>query len=359
MAKSVDISDALAESEGVETDDMEFATLEEGDTPESEFRDEEEVKESEEKEEEQEVEKEEEVEEESKKKAGESKAKVEERKLPQEVQNILAHLGKDETLKSKGLEVKASDFKPEEIKGFLNKGLRFYQAMDELSQRERVLFEREQATANAARQIQDLQTRLEQERRMRASQPATTLPRELEINEAEDSPELIALKKAAKSQWDRNQELSTRIDSIEGGFARQRTDEQEQALLNEIQSHKHDFPLASPEETIAVHLISKGSVPIRSIMQRGQQIYGSAKHVRDVFAACPEVRKEIFEEFVKEYKTRTSLAEKKRVPLRPSGPSTKPITTAKKKAPITFENVGSNIHKAIRERERIEEGEEL
>ena len=351
-----DITELLAEQDDVDTDDLELETLSDGndDVPESEFKDEDEL-------EEEPVEEEEATKEVVKKPSEELTEKGKERLLSQDVKQVLAQLDKDETIKSKGLEVKASEFTPEELGAFLNKGFRFYQHMDELSQREGSLLEREHSLSRAAVQLQDLQTRLDQKvRTMTLQTKETTMPRELEVDELNDTPEQATLKKAAQVQWKSNQELRERIGAIEGGFERRQSDEQEQALLSEIERYKTDFPMASPEETIAVHYLSKGKIPVQKIMQRGQSIYGSAKFVQKVFKACPDVRKAISDEMIKEYLSKQKHASSKRVPLKTSSGAThKPVETPKKSAGVTFENVGSAVKKALAERERLESGEEL
>lgn len=357
MPVKADITEALESSEG---EDIEFSTLEEGDLDDSEF--EEQPEDSDDQDADEEVvekETEEDASQPPKKTAGESTADQKAaRKLAKELEDVVTLIGQDDSLKSKGLEAKLSDFTPEERKALFNKGLRFYQHMDELTKREATIVERERALMNASRQIQDLQLRLDQEMKRRATAPSTTPPKDLEVL-PDDPPELIALKKASLDQWKRSQELEEKLSGFESLVSRRQNDEQEQAVLNEIQTYKGDFPLASPEETIAVHMLSGGRIPIRQIMQRGQQIYGSADFVKKVFAACPEVRKEVEDGVIKNYLAKQKNAAQKRVPLKPSGTGLKPVATDKKKKPVTFDNVGSEIMRSLREKQRAEEGDDL
>lgn len=356
----IDMTEALSDAEG---DDIEFQTLEEGkeqDISDSEFKeDDEELSEKVEKERaEAEVIEEEEPREEEKEVSKKPEKKPDERELNEEVKKILAHLGKDETLKSKDLEIKVSDLTPEEAKGFLQKGARFYQHMEELSVKERTILERELALARELEQVQDLRSKVEADARRRAAELGATLPRELEIDQENDTPEVVGAKKIAQIQWKNNQQLSERLAQIESGFDRGKSEEQETRVLAEINSSKGDFPLASPEETIAVHVLSKGKIPIREIMQRGQQIYGSTGFVDKVFAACPDIRKHYADKFEKEYLVRNKAAAKKRVPMSPAS-SSRVVPAKFKKSDVTFDNVSTIAKRAIAESERLEEGEEL
>jgi hypothetical protein len=350
MSGDVDLTEFL-ESDDVEGLESEGEESEETETKETETKkgSDETLEEEEELETDEGEEEEEQVEPDTKqKKAGELEAEKVGRQLQKEVQDILAQMDKDEILKSKGLEVKLSDFKPEEIKGFLNKGLRFYQAMDELSKMEATYQQREASLQRAALQIQDLQNQLDRKLKSVALQKETTMPKNYEIDKENDTPDVVALKEALQAQWKHNQSLAERLDSIEGGFEQQRTQSQDVALMNEIKSHQTDFPLASPEETLAVHILSGGRIPIRQIMQKGETIYGNANFVRKVFKTHPEVRKEISDEITKEYLAKANSASKKRVPVKPAGTGMKTVPVKKPTKALTFDNVGSALKRHLK-----------
>lgn len=353
----VDLSETLADDEDVEFEHLE---KEEQDIPASEFEDEEELSEkSDEYNDDAEPVVETEEPQKEAKASPESAPKPDDRKLTEDLKAILTHFDNDETIKSKGLEVKLTDFKPEEIKGFIQKGFRFYQHMEELSTAERAIREREVALGRDIEQIQDLKARLEFEASRMATDARNTMPQELEFDPENDTPETVAMKKAAQETYQANAQLYARLNEIESGFSQARTLEHDQRVMDEIESNKADFPMASPEETIAVHHLSRGKIPIRSIMQKGQQIYGSVDFVDKVFKNCPDVRKHFSEKFTKEYLAKRQAVSGKRVPLRPSGAGLRSEAGKSKKAPITFDNVGTMAKKAIAEADRIERGEEL
>ncbi|MCM8781733.1 MAG: hypothetical protein NC828_01585, partial [Candidatus Omnitrophica bacterium] len=177
-------------------------------------------------------------------KAAEAAEKVE-RKLSDELAKIVDLVGKDEELKSKGLTAKVGDFTPDEVKAFLQKGLRFYQAMAELSEKEKLLAQRASEVEAWGRQLQALQLQMEAMRAQERKEPE--VPKELRITD-EDTPEIASLKKAAQDIWKQNQALSQQYSSFENYVRQQQQFSQDAQLLDEIQAHQSDFPLASPGE---------------------------------------------------------------------------------------------------------------
>jgi hypothetical protein len=113
--------------------------------------------------------------------------------------------------------------------------------------------------------------------------------------------------------------------------------------------------MASPEEAMAVQILSKGKIPLREIMRRGDAIYGNVDFVHKVFKHKPEVRKAIYDEMTKEYLARGKKAATKRVPLKPMGSGSKIVPAVKKQENVTFQNVGSLIRKSLREQESEED----
>lgn len=329
-----DISKLLEEDEQMEDSERESLTFEDLEK-EDEFPEEEE-EEVEETEEEKEEEKEEEEEEKEKKEEKKTKEKEKE-VISSELQAILAHLEKDPILKSKGLEVDVRKLKPEEAKAFLQKGLRFYQAMEELAQKERQIQEelraREAALANAFNQLQTL-----------SKTEKTSLPKEFEISE-DDDPGTVALKKAAAEQWRMAEALKSRVDKLESGLSARELEEQEKKILSEIAELKKDFPLASVEETLAVYALSQGKVPIRQIMSIGHNFYGSADFVRKIFQNCPDIRETIEKEIISNYLAANKKAAAKRVSIKSRGSSAVPSVKAKK--PVEFEDIRAALKKHL------------
>jgi len=354
-----DLEDVFGKSDELESDDLEVLDEEPEEAVTEEQDQEVEEGSEEETEEEPEEEKEEEAEVE-KKTAKELEAGKVERKLTKELEGILAQLGKDETLKSQGLEVKLSDFTPKELRDFMQKGFRFYQHMQELSEKEGRLARTDQQLREAAIQIQSLQSQIDSKLKSMAftGGQETTMPKDLEIDEAEDTPDVVMLKKTAQAQWKHNRSLVDRIDQIEGGFQQQASASRDAELRREVDLLASDYPTASKEEALAVYMLSTGQIPMKKIMERGEQIYGSVDFVHKVFEHHPEVRKAIFDEMTKEYHVRLKKAANKRLPVKQVGTGTKVVAPGKKKELVTFSNVGSKILKDLK-RKQAELEEEI
>lgn len=287
---------------------------------------------------------EEEAEEEPEKKEPEEKpekaekAAGKEKVIPTEEDPVVKYLGgKDATIKVKGKEYKLSEFKSDEVKTFLQLGLRGTQRLQEVADKERDLTAKEAALNEAANRINLLQQRVE---RPAADQAAihAELPPDLKPNEM-DSEELKAIKSVAAQSWRRSQELAQRLDQYEGRAQSQQNAERDRAFVSEIAKMKEtDFPAASLEEVIAVHAL-RPDIPVREIVKKSHEIYNSRGHIDNILKINPLLRREIKEEMVREY-----LADQKRTPKvagRPSSTGTRTVApTRAQKPPRTFEEAG-------------------
>lgn len=275
------------------------------------------------------------------------------REVKKELEGILSAINKDETLKSKGLEVKIEDFTEEELKALLQKGLRFYQAMDEIAKEREAVSSRMKALEEAVEYLQRHQQQEGMASRdsKEAAGQSAQLPEEmLEISEY-DEPQVVALKTALK-------QLSEKVNSLSSVYQTTQTQKEQEALLKEIESLKEDYPLANVEEVLAVHFLSGGKIPVQKVMEASQKYYGSTEFVKRVFKAHPEVRQSIEEEMIKNYLAKQS-GKKSTPKVKVSGISSKPVGESKP-APetINFDNVSEKAAQYLNELMRLNKEEE-
>jgi hypothetical protein len=161
------------------------------------------------------------------------------------------------------------------------------------------------------------------------------------------------VKQAALTVWTQNQDQAKRLNAIEGGIQNQQTEAKTREFLDELTTHKNDFPLASTEEVIAVHSL-RPDIPLADLVRRSHAIYGSAEHVKEVFKYAPEVRKQVEDEIISAYLARNSKA--RVIPQKPSVQGGRPVPAAKVK--ITgFDSAGQAAKKALARMIEQQEGD--
>jgi len=266
---------------------------------------------------------------------------------------VVTYLGKDAKLKVRGKEYSLADFSPEDVKSFLQIGLRGTQRFQEVADKERTLAQREEQVTRAAQQLNTLMQRypkgIEQPGE---SQRMEKLPPELEPGEY-DTDEVKHVKAAAAQVWKQNQSLVGRLDNIEHGMQSAEEQRESQELLGEIVTLKQEYPLASVEEVIAVHAL-RPNIPVTEIVRKSHEIYSSRQHFDQVLKANPILRKEIKDEMVKEY--RMEQQKLRRIPGKPSGGSAQAAPVIKPK-PKTWEQAG-RMAKAYMAKKAAEDAEE-
>ncbi len=257
---------------------------------------------------------------------------------------------KDETLKSKGLEVKLEDFSEVELKALLQKGLRFYQAMDELAKEKEAVSSRMQALEQAVEYLQRNQASETGKQKEKAADTTAQLSDDMfEVSEFDD-PQVAALKTTLK-------QLSEKVNSLTSEYQSTQTQKEQEALLKEIESLKEDYPLANVEEVLAVHFLSGGKIPVQKVMEASQKYYGSPDFVKKIFQAHPEIRKSVEEEIVKNYLAKQS-GKKSTPKVKVSGTASKPIVSKPSSEDITFENVSEKALDYLAELARLNKEEE-
>jgi hypothetical protein len=307
---------------------------------------EEELEETEEAQEEEEEKSEEEPEEAEEEESEETKEIKEEKiELPAEVREVLKQI-KNEKIVSKGLEVPVKNLQPKEIVALLNKGLRFYQAMSENAKIKSELIQQTQQLQEALARVEEYKNQLARQLEEARSKTTATMPKELEITEFDD-PETRALKKAAQEQWKANQELAQKVAIFEQQLQSSQVQERQKQVIKEIERLLPEYPLASPEEVLAIYALTNGKFSIEQIMLESHKQKANPEYVKKILQVSPEVKKALYDEITKEYLAKSKAAGQKRVGLKTAGISPAP-GLAKKKVKITADNVDEILHKLLR-----------
>ena len=279
----------------------------------------------------------------------EEKETEKKKEIKEELKGILNAINKDETLKSKGLEVKIEDFSENELKSLLQKGLRFYQAMDELAKEREAVSSRMQALEQAVEYLQRNQQEGGKQKEKTADISAQFSEDMFEPSEYDD-PQVIALKTTLK-------QLSEKVNSLTSEYQTTQTQKEQEALLKQIEDLKEDYPLANVEEVLAVHFLSGGKIPVQKVMKASQEYYGSTDFVKRIFQAHPEIKKSVEEEIIKNYLAKQS-GKKSTPKVKVPGVASKPIVSKPSSEDITFENVSEKALDYLKELQRLNKEEE-
>lgn len=237
-----------------------------------------------------------------------------EQKTPEDLEAIakLIDTGEETVGKVKGQDVDFSNFSPQERLALQQKGLRFYQAMEEIAQQQDQLKQAEaQLIQNARMLVQAQKTG----QLPGGPSNEATIPRELQdkLQENEYDDENTKSLKAI------TRDLLGKFSVLEQSAQQQQLVQGEQELMNSItELQKEDYPLASTEEIIAVKAMYN-DIPIERIAMKSHQKYSSKEHVKKVFDSCPDVRQHFYEDAVNTYLAKQK--NRKTVPSKPLGSS--------------------------------------
>lgn len=286
--------------------------------------------------------------EEDKKVEGEEEKKEEVKTTKKELEGIANLIKQDATLKSKGLEVNVKDFDEEQLQALLQKGLRFYQAMEEVAKEREEVSKKMEALEAALNQLQSQQVGLSNSK----ERPVDgQIPEELlEISELDD-PNTVALKTALKK-------MSEKVNSLSSVYTETQTKKQQEALLKEIESLQEVYPLSTVEEVLSVYFLTGGKVPVKEVMKASHNYYGSADFIKRVFEAKPELKKQFEDEVVKSYLTKQTAAKKAAPKVKVAGATTTPVVSKPEKENITFDNVSEKAKNYLKELARLTNEEE-
>jgi len=281
----------------------------------------------------------------------EEKVEKDEKVENEAIKRIKELIKEDTTLKSKGLEVKVGDFTPEELVALLQKGLRFYQAMEENARRAEELAAKEKMLEDALKLAQHQKGGLSEAQKESLAQKAEEIPDEaLEITDFDDDV-TRALKNSLKK-------LKAQVAELTAAQAQKEVEKQSAALMQEIEKYREDYPLANIEEVLAVHFLTGGQVPVQKIMEASQKYYGSVDFVKRIFASNPEIKQQVMGELIKEYLAKQAKAKKTTPVSKTSGETKKVVVSTPEKATITLDNASEyakKLYKAYVEQMKLGE----
>lgn len=241
------------------------------------------------------------------------------------VNDVITAVGEDTILKIKGQEYRVGDLPKDEVASYLQKGLRFYQRMEELAAKEKDLTKKEEILNRGAETVQRLMANQQGD----ASVETISTPSELQADEM-DSDEVKALKKISS-------DLYKKVNKLEKNYEQTSYQSEWNRLEGEINSLTPDYPLASKEEVIAI----KANYPnatVREIMEKSHNYYASDEYFDKVLAARPEKARELSEKAESNYLARKQKTTGKKVARKKSASTaTGKVSDSKPKRPRTFE----------------------
>ena len=268
---------------------------------------------------------------------------LEEAEKESAVDDVIAAIGEDTILKIKGKEYRVGDLPKDEVAGYMQKGLRFYQRMEELAAKEKDLTKKEEILNRGAETVQRLMAN-----QGVAPQEAVSVPTELEADEM-DSDEVKALKKISQT-------LFKKVDKLEKNYEQTSYQSEWNRLEGEITSLTPDYPLASKEEVIAI----KANYPnatTREIMEKSHNYYSSDEYFDKVLAARPEKKRELSEKAESEYLARKQKTTGTKVARKQSASAGTGKVTGdiKQKRPRNFEEAYNATLKDLKGRGEVED----
>lgn len=242
---------------------------------------------------------------------------AEEKQDKDAMEDAIKHLDGKTKYIIKGKEYDLTDLTPQEFKDRFSKAGRFYEHMDELSDREKAIQLKEQQVNQNALTVQQLMNQYGKG----GASPSANVPAFLKPDDLDDD-NTKALKQTLSAAMQK-------IDNLERGQQDTYYRSQEQMLLGEIDSLSKEYPLASREEVIAIKAMYP-NVDTRKAMSKSHEHYVSDDYLNKVFDARPDARREFEEKAVKAYQAKKAKSGgMSRRPAKTSGG--KKVSTKEKK----------------------------
>ena len=199
--------------------------------------------------------------------------------------DVLNTVGKDTVLKIKGKEVKAGDLAPNELKMYLQKGIRSNDVYHEAKRlREEALREREK-TVSTVRQSAPVGGQAQ--KTIYDNLPEALRPTDL------DTPEVKTLKEVIAG-------LDDRMRSIQVSTDENHVATKQAQLEGELTKLSGDFPMGSVDESIAVKYF-RPEMELSELMRETHQHYTSDEFLGKALEHNPSYLRELKNEAVKEF----------------------------------------------------------
>ena len=228
----------------------------------------------------------------------------------------------------KGKEYDMQDLSPQEFRDRFSKAGRFYERMEEISAKEKIINERERLAEDGARRSQEIM------QKYGGGEPKDTsseLP-EFFKPDADDDYETKAMKKAYNS-------LQSKVDKLERGQEERDFSVQKQDLFRQLDSLEQEFPMLSKSEVIAVKSMPEyAGVDMRLIAENSHNARVSDEYLDSFFKARPEKLRELNEKAIEGHLMKNPKVRKvsrKKSSTTASGK----VSSDKKKTPRTLDSI--------------------
>jgi hypothetical protein len=229
----------------------------------------------------------------------------------------------------KGKEYDLKDLSPQEFRDRFSKAGRFYERMQELADKEKLLTERERLAEEGARQSQEI---LSQYGKKQREADKVEIPEFLKPDDKDTDLE--------RKLKEMNANLLQRVDKLEDGMTETTRVAGEQQLDRELGRLEQDFPMLSREEVVAVLSFYPDS-DIKVVAENSHRNRVSDEYIDTVLKHRPDKLREIEERAVEKHlKTNPNVRRVSR--KKSSTTASKKISTKKKFTPRTFDEIEAN-----------------
>ena len=267
------------------------------------------------------------------------------KEVPPEVEKVLSMLGDDAMLKIKGQDYKVSDLTPEEVTGYLQKGMRFNQGSEENARERETLAQARQVLQNDTAMVRNLMAQYEGRGQTTGAPGRGNTPDFLQETEYDTESERN-LKRFSG-------ELLGRLSNLENTTQSNQVNTAKDNLMKDIDTLRVDFPGASIDEVIAVKT-HYPHIPLDKLVEKSHEHYTSKEHLDTILNASPGLRRELEESVIVKYKARQAKANA--VPGKRSATSgTKKVSTQKPKHVKDFDDAEAFSMDYLAEIERMRE----
>ena len=285
--------------------------------------------------------KKEEVEEEVEEKE-EKEEKVEEKELSEEEkqdkkiqEDVIKYLSEEKggtKYVVKGKEYDMQDLSPQEFRDRFSKAGRFYERMEEISAKEKIINERERLAEDGARRSQEIM------HKYGGGEPKDKSPDLPDFfkPDTDDDFETKALKKGYA-------DLYSKVDTLERGQQERDFSVQKQDLYRQLDSLEREFPMMSKSEVIAVKSMPEyAGVDMRLIAENSHNARMSDEYLDAVKKARPDKFRELDEQAVEKHLKKNPNVRK--VSRKPSNKiASKKISEKKKQGNWTFDKIEAHM----------------
>jgi len=250
---------------------------------------------------------------------------------------VINVLGEDVKLKVKGGEYNIKDLSADEIKTYLQKGLRANQVFNDNAAERRQLEEERNRFNRDVQLLNDYNSRIKStgsdKRANQIDVPEFLKPNELDTDETRNLKQYIY-------------DIQGQVSELRQGHDDSKVQRFENDLRNEIESCRHDYPAASLEEVVAVKLMQP-DVKVEELMRISHEHYSSEDFIQSIFKSNPDTFRAIEDKIIADYNRKKATASqgsaRRYSPRSDSGK----ISSAPRKTPDSWYDAEKLAHKYL------------